>query len=217
MAYEAHRSIGDTEHWEFAGSPGYVYVWRTRADAVVDHPDDARLFARAVGQAAAQNQPFAIDVRGVVVHNDHHVVDVVFTVPSAIILWNEAGARAIERSVMADTSVRARWPSLELSDSEGLYVTAPAAAIDFWRSQPVLWDSTLGSRGGPTQAFADQHGLYVGTAADEWQSLKPMVSVPGVPVPAQPPSAGSPATPLVWIIGTALVVWLASSRIWRSA
>jgi hypothetical protein len=63
---------------------------------------------------------------------------------------------------------------------------------DFWRRQPLLWDHRIGDHGGTTDAWKDQHGVWIGTAEKRQRMWEPP-AIPPLDVPPQtPPEPNGP-------------------------
>jgi hypothetical protein len=203
------RALGDTSAWwrSYASLSG-VYLWRAQVEGMVlVSPDDALAVVAAVGRAP--NNP--LDVRGIALRVSEAgtgQVDVVQTArefsanTNLLMLWPDADE--VAAAVSSDPAVKGRFPSLVLRQPEWLELTGPADAVDFWRSSPVLWDRLLGSGklGGPTQAFSNRDGIYIGQADDgtnlrTWTGGKP-------PTPPNGGGHGSLGTTLLWVGGAAL-------------
>jgi hypothetical protein len=183
----AYRGLGDTaDWWRTYASPSEVYVWRVKVTGFgLASPDDPLALLRA----ASRSPNLLLDARGVCVSVDSEgsgTLDVVFTIreyalnANILALWPDA--EDVAAAVLADDSAQARFPKLGLAEPEWLQLTGPAASVDFWRSAPILWDRQLGPswQGGPTQAFADRDGVYIGAAdagpgLTAWKTGKPPV------------------------------------------
>lgn len=220
MTCGCQGAIGDTSGWwRTYASPSDVYVWRVGVTGLVaSAPDDAL----AVLRAASRSPNLLLDARGICLSVNAEGsgrVDVVFTIreyamnTNVLALWpNAAEVAAI---VLADDATRARSPKLALSEPEWLQLTAPPASVDFWKAAPVLWDRMLGPnwQGGPTQAFANRDGVYIGVS-DEGPGLKPWTTgkKPGLgPGDKKNGGGGSSWVPLVGV-GLLLGILLFTSR-----
>jgi len=191
VSYAALRALADVDAWDHVWAhslgTGDVFVLRLRATGVtLRDPSDALLFARAAGQG----QNLALDVRGVAVWRtpemaaDETMVDIVMTT-SALrvgVLWAD-DADAMAKKVAGDATLRRAFPKLLISSAVFGQLTAPAEAIDHWRSQPLLWDHALPgpqNLGGPTDAMSAPADYNVvqgkaddGARAVPWKSGKP--------------------------------------------
>ena len=207
-------ALGDTGDWYgLYARPEEAYVWRAQiVGADIRDPEDALAVLAAFGKA----QKLHLNVQGICVQKqqDSTIVDVVLTtaslkvyaVAAPVPMFTAQNASEIAASMLGDRSLRERFPQLSVRAADLLQITAPPAAIDFWRSHPTLWDPSLGQtgQGGPTQAFANLTGAYLG-AADDGPGLKPWkVDKPGLG-PDQ--DKDSDAT-VFWVIGGLALAWL---------
>ena len=202
--------LGDTSAWwRSYASPSGVYLWRAQVEGMVlVSPDDALAVVAAVGRV----QNSLLDVRGIALRVSESGVGQVDVVQTSrdfatntnlLMLWPDADE--VAQAVVADPSVKGRFPSLVLRQPEWLELTGPADAVDFWRSSPILWDRLLGSGklGGPTQAFSNRDGIYIGQA-DDGTGLRSWSG--GKPGPAPNGGGGkSTTTILLWVGGAAIV------------
>jgi LPXTG-motif cell wall-anchored protein len=204
------RGIGETSAWwNTVAVPSSVYLWRVQVEGMAfQSPDDALAVVAAVGRAPNS----LLDVRGIALRVSEAGIgqlDVVQTSrelatnTNLLMLWPDA--RGVAEAVVGDPSVKGRFPQLVLRQPEWLELAGPADAIDFWRSAPVLWDRFLGSgrMGGPTAAFSNREGVYVGQA-DDGTMLRSWSSggKPGLG-PSQD-DGSSTTTILLWVGGAAL-------------
>lgn len=227
MSYTlAYQSFGDTTAWHGAvANTDEVYVWRAGlSGADITSADDLAAIVRAAGLAKGSLETlgvspnFGLDLRGAVVADGSGHIDIVGTSPSWKLFVGSPNASRLGDAILADPSVRQRYPSLAFSDPQWLQLTGPPGAVDFWRSRSVLWDHNLS---GPTAAFTARQNLFVGTADDGTGLHLLGGGAPGpgpgpLPDPGVLPAAAGGAMPALWIIGTVAVVWLAASKLWRS-
>jgi hypothetical protein len=207
-------ALGDTGDWYgLYARPEEAYVWRAQlVGADIRDPEDALAVLASFGQT----QNLKLNVQGICIQKqqDGAVVDVVLTTTSLKVyvisapvpMFTAQSAEEIATGMLGDRSLRERFPQLSIRTAELLQITAPPAAIDFWRSHATLWDPSLGQtgQGGPTQAFANLTGAYLG-AADDGPGLKPWkVAKPGLG-PDQ--DKDSDAT-VFWVIGGLALAWL---------
>lgn len=221
MSYtNTHRSLGDTTSWSTPwANTGDVYVWRAGvAGASIATPDDLAAVVRAAGMAkggAVTPAPnHGLDIRGAAVTPGGKDVDVVMTAASWTPYVVDLTAQKLADAILADPSLRQRFPSLAFNDPKWLQLVGPPGAVDFWRSRSVLWDHNAG----PTQAFTALQNLFTGTA-DDGTSLHNLAPTPvpePTPVPGAEPSGAGGASPVLWIFGTIAVTWLAARKLWRS-
>lgn len=164
-------AFGTTESWlGVVATTNEVYVLRLAVvGAELKAPTDALLFVRAAGRAVASKME--LDVRGVAVKpsDTGTTVDVVLTSPKGGVSIVVPSDAALAEAVAADPELRGRFPKL-LVKAVLLQLTGPLAAVDHWRSQPILWDQHLGSggHGGPTDTFAEpaEFSIVKGSADD---------------------------------------------------
>ena len=206
------RGFGETSGWwRAAASPSGVYVWRGQIEGMVlQSPDDALAVVAAVGRTGN----LILDLRGIALRVSEAgigQVDVIGTSreiatnTNLLMLWPDE--RDVAQSIVGDPAVKGRFPQLVIRQPEWLELIGPADAVDFWRSHPVVWDRSLGSGslGGPTQAFSNRQGIYIGQA-DDGTGLK---SWSGGTRPDLGPSnggGGSVGTTLLWVGGAAVAV-----------
>jgi hypothetical protein len=204
----ARRPLGDTGDWyRVYARPDEAYLWRARlVMAELRDPSDALAVLAAFGRA----QNLDLNVQGICVKqmDAGTQVDVVLTTPTTQIYTPlvDDDAESLAIGVMSDASLRQRFPSLAVRSPELLQITGPPDAIDFWRSHATVWDPSLGQtgHGGPTQAFANLSGAYLG-AADEGPRLKPWkVDRPGL----EPDQDNKTDATVFWVIGGIALAWL---------
>jgi len=160
------------------------------------------------GAAQAPTNP--LNIRGICVNpsGSGQTVDIIFTIQSWMtnpdptgLLYHWPTAKDIAAAIAADPGVIARFRGLSMNGYAWLQLTGPASAVDFWRAQPILWDRNLGDGkiGGPTQAFADRSGAYIG-AADDGISLQGMPGSGKLPIGPGNEKSSSGTTAL-WVLG----------------
>jgi hypothetical protein len=216
---EAHASaarlpfdgLGDVSVWNYPAlhvlTASGVYVVRLKCTGLPLADGGALLlFVRAVG--LAQNMGF--DVRGAAAWQDPGAdattwwIDVICTVTSWKMPSSTTDSAAqIADSVGRDPTLRASFPNLSIDPSASLWgeLTGPPQSVDFWKSQPILWDHTLpgpkcaalfGGCGGPTNTFAapPASSIVKGKADDGAMAIPFAVTAP-VPVVTPGASSGS--------------------------
>ncbi len=183
MSYVGYCALGTVDVWEYVWAlhnlrDTDVMVLRLRVtNARLSDPSDALLFVRAAGQG----QNWGMDVRGVAVSavagSDDKQVDIVFTKGDAgllgfgPIIGIHDDAAAMGKQIASDEALRQVSPNLVVASAQIGVLTAPADAVDHWRSQPIAWDHLLSGpkgRGGPTDTFAQpaEYTVVKGTADD---------------------------------------------------
>ena len=212
-------ALGETSSWwQLSAGSEEIFVWRCQfSGASIATADDAL----AIVHGAAQAKHNQLDIRGITVapSGSGLSVDIIFNTkqwlanPQAIYAW--PSAKEVAAAIAADPGVIARFPQFTMNGFAWLQLTGPASAIDFWRAQAIIWDRQLGDQsiGGPTQAFADRVGAYIGKA-DDGSSLQPLPGSGKVPIGPQPNGKSSTTTAL-WVLGglgAIAAVWYFSSR-----
>jgi hypothetical protein len=166
--------LGDVSAWNYPTfhtlDANEVYVVRLKCTGLpLSDGKDLLLFVRALGIT----QTLGFDIRGAAAWQDVGAdqnswwIDLVATVPGwegnpIPLLGNDAAS--IAAKIQNDPTLRQAFPSLQIDQSASLWgeLTGPAQSIDFWKSQPLLWDHTLpgpkcvaliGGCGGPTNTF----------------------------------------------------------------
>ena len=169
-------SFGDVSAWNYPTfhtlDANEIYVVRLKCTGLPLADGGALLlFVRALGV----NQTLGFDIRGAAAWQDPGApstswwIDIVCTVSGwegnpIPFLGNDAAS--IAAKIQNDPTLRQSFPSLQIDQSASLWgeLTGPAQAIDFWKSQPLLWDHNLpgpkcvavvGGCGGPTNTFAN--------------------------------------------------------------
>jgi hypothetical protein len=167
--------LGDVSAWNYPAfhtlDASEVYVVRLKCSGLpLSAGQDLLLFVRALGV----NQTLGFDIRGAAAWQDPGAasdawwIDLVATVPAwegnpIPFLGNDAAS--IASKIQNDPTLRQTFPNLQIDQAASLWgeLTGPAQSIDFWKSQPLLWDHTLpgpkcvaliGGCGGPTNTFA---------------------------------------------------------------
>lgn len=204
--------FGDLSPWNYPVfhtlDASEVYVVRLRVTgAALSDGKDLLLFVKALGVA----QTLGFDIRGVTAWQDpgddpsSWWVDVVCTVSGwegnpIPFLGNDAGS--IAQKIQNDSGLRAAFPSLQVDSARSLWgeLTGPAGSIDFWKSQPLLWDHTLpgpkcgaliGGCGGPTNTWATPpSGSVVHGKADDGPMAQPWLVSGQVPIVTDDTSKG---------------------------
>ena len=206
MSLVGFGGLGDTSAWyRLYARPDEVYLFRARVTgAELSHPDDALALLAAVGRASDLN----LNVQGIAIEKTPGGATIDVPMTTAVVrayaplIYEDAPGIAM--GMLSDPRLRERFPKLAVAAPELLQVTGPPAAIDFWRSHATLWDPTLGQsgQGGPTAAFAERAGVYLG-AADG--ALKPWtVKRPGLgPTPSQEDKHTA-----LWVMGGLVLAWL---------
>jgi len=202
--------LGDTsDWWRLIAKTSEVYLWRAKltGDAPRE-PQDALAILAAVMRAADAG----LDARGVCVYATEgggYTIDVVMTIRSFNIRSTITGwsAEDIAQAVVSDGGVRAAMPGIKVEEPEWLELTGPPQSLDFWLAHAIVWDYALGpSGGGPTQAFADVHGVYT-SPSDEGPNAKPWKPTPS---PLGPNGSGGKNAKsneaVVWAAGIGLAV-----------
>lgn len=210
------NSFGDTTPWgesiwdvRVVASPREVFLWRAKLSGVtLDAPQQALLFVQAIGRKLS-----TFDIRGITVSGEggELSVDVVYTSPDYMSPppwkwppgWDTASD--ISEFVTSDSDVRAAFPSLQVVTANLLELSGPPAAIDFWLSRAILWDSGVG----PMQAFVDRQNVYKGIA-DDGPNAKPWKNESSLVEPQDLLGGKSGVSGLVLVAGVAAVAWLGS-------
>lgn len=185
MSYAVARSgVGEFSEWAYASifhtlDTNEVYVLRLEVAGVrLRDGADLLVFARAGGQ----DQNWGLDVRAVgawksdamSAADDVWMIDIVMTSSldgKVVPLMNDSGEE-MGKQIAADPEVTSVFPHVVVRSSKLGELVGPAAAIDTWRSQPLLWDHALSGkrplRGGPTVTFAAPAdlSLFKGKADD---------------------------------------------------
>jgi len=171
--------LGDTSSWwRLYARETEVYLWRAKLSGDLPKaPEDALVLLAAVMRGAKSG----LDARGVCFYATEgggYALDVVMTIRAfgyreTFFGWD---ADAVAQAVMADGSVRAAMPNLQIEEPEWLELEGPKQALDFWLSHTVVWDNALApdAGGAPTQAFANVDGVYkapadAGLNAPRWK------------------------------------------------
>lgn len=208
--------LGDTSKYDgWWSADDEVYVLRFLAtDAPIANPHQALAFVRAAGKALQYGPDFF--AVGIVLNpvsgplelgkSSGWWVDVVFTagggigVKARILASCKSGDFCVGDGMIErmgkNKKLRGLFPQLKLSDATWVYVTSPQSAINFWLIQPPLWQPDLSggsedeyNKGGPTQAYMDSRGVWLGKADDRQKELQPTVVPPiDPPGPSEPPS-----------------------------
>lgn len=223
VASALHREpFGDTAPWSrWLASPEEVYVWRAQiAGAKLTQPADALMMLRAV--AAAQD--LSLDAKAVavgpgssfdIVTGPGGRIDIIMAADSTIPYVSTTDAEELAAALLADPTVRTRYPQLSVSAPAWLQLTGPPAAVDFWRSRPTLWDDKVG----PLDAFAKQQGVYRGTADDgpaaaQWApSGQPPLGPPPPPQPKPDTDLDGGALPQLALAATVAVAVFAAATL----
>lgn len=206
MSYE---SVGELESWwGLSESSAEVYVYRFEAsgipigtDGAPADPIDLLDFASVVGR----NQLRSLDIRGVGVMKvngqplDQWTIDVVATGSFTGAILPQPFEPNMNAALQDDAGVRARYPNIKILNGSWYEMSSPQASVDFWRSQPVVWDHLLtsgqGGRGGPTSSFARPaaYSIFYGSSdlGGNVKSLQPKE----VPLGSKPSSDGGIALP----------------------
>jgi hypothetical protein len=213
-----------------AGIP-YIYLWNARVtgiehDRVGPLREMVKAFGRAVSDQTAYLDPNLFNIKAIIVspfacpEETSGCAQITFIVTLSSLSFKKPpiiGGRVIESAEsMGDRwighlqqvgIVNARYSEagwFQYSDK-----LANKLIVDHWRSQPDIWDMTLGDKGGATQALAWGMGLFKAAGPQGiWgeygsQNLtsypisKPVIEPPDIPPPAE------------WILSPGLP-WLAA-------
>lgn len=218
MSYAHCSALGELSVWSWMGlshtlDSNEVYVLRLQVAGVpLREPADLLVFARAAGQ----DQELLLDVRAVGawkqpgMTDDQWAIDVVMTFAEnhvVVPLFTDDGAQMGKR-IGADPDFVLAFPKGQVVNGAFGELTAPADALDAWRSQPLLWDHSLPgarSHGGPTTTFASpvDLSLFKGKADDGRRAVTWNVTKPGL-VAQNTPSGNSTAL----VVGAAIALGL---------
>ncbi len=224
----SYCAFGETSSWwRVYASASEVYVWRATFKGLrIETADDLHPFVKAFGRA----QNMSLDVRGVCaqpVSGDSYIVDVVYTAritaPTPIIGADDADD--VLEIVKEDVDFSKRYTSIQVDNPQWLQLVGPKNSLDFWLSQPVLWDANLGTRswgrgGGPTSSWTDMKGLFLGSSefVDGLKPLSPKLgggfSPPGLNQDSNNKNIGLTVVALAAIVGGA---WFIGNSVSKGA
>lgn len=180
-----------------------VYVFRMHLTGIappIETAAQALKFVKAFGQVHRQKD---MDVNGVAVEdkgNGNYTIEVVYTTtdsgPTGCrfgVCWTEG---TLAEKIIEQPELKAEWPSIGVTGGYRRELVKPLAAVDFWRSSPVLWShvfESAGGFGGPTQSYGSQQGAWTGSASHRQARFVP----PDIPPvgPVVPPPPGPPVVP----------------------
>lgn len=200
------NAFGDTSTWlGIIASKTEVYVFRAvAANLNPKSPLDLLEIVRALGQAPSFQT--TIDIRAIAMWQDggDQGIDVIFTTPSGGLAFIVPSAMGFADSIVGDAGVQKVLPGLTLATPQLLVLTGPQDAITHWRSQPLLWDSSLPgptNHGGPTDTYSSpaEYSIVLGRA-DDGARTKPWIVGKQMP---SPPGKGS--NTLLWLVGIGVV------------
>lgn len=211
------RALGETE--SFVGcslQTDDVILWRAVAKGMPSPPSVRDLLL--LGKAAAKASEYFMNLRGIAVRplsGSQHAIDVVMTgkypiplhpacgpggVIGTLVGAPESGAELGEQ-VVADPEVRAAMPKLELSQMRYELLVGPPAAVDAWLAHGLLYESGVG----PTDAYAEGKGVYVGSA-DQAPAIDAYSPTP-------PPEIGKQGADDAGQISVSDVLWVGAAAV----
>lgn len=212
-----YQSLSGIEPWgRSTAETDEVYLWRSRfLGANIRTQADMQAIAAAVGK----NPNLGFDLRGIAVEStgpgNEYTVDAAYTtkVPRVFTIDPTIDtAEDIARKVQVELTDR--FPGIQVSGAHFDEINdddPKHPALDFWRSQPVLYDAQFLGSIVPTDAFARFEGLFQGKAEDGIGLKKWPKEQPG-PGPGPGPNgngSGSGSSAWIWwLAGTGVAMWL---------
>ncbi len=163
------------------------------------------------------------DIRGVVIDDQaagRVVLDVVVTFGGGWLsedVFKKAGS--IVDELRSDEKLRALFPHMAIVDAPNFYEPHEGHSAwfelsgedtkkerEFWLRQPLLWDHRIGERGGTTEAFRLQHGVWYGDV-EKRQRVWPPPVIPPLDAPDKPGEEPGAPDAKLWLglAGIALV------------
>lgn len=215
----SYVGVGAVEPWgRNAAEQDEVYLWRaTLTGANIRTQVDVKALADSGAKAATG---LGLDLRGVTVskRDDAHAdVDLVFTSKETLIYPPGTTPSAADVGTRMKAALSAQFPRLTISNARWEQITDAApkhAALDFWLSHYILWDTPAGSipmlaESKPTHASALFKGLYQGRAEDGIKLKKWPKDEPFTPGGGGSGSGLNKDDTIWWVLGFGALAWIA--------
>lgn len=208
--------FGELEDYDGTGpSDSAVYVLRLLLTGVgFDRLSSPLEWVAAVGRSFGSGKLWGYgtipyDIRGVVIDDQGRgelTLDVIVTFSGGWFteeVFKKAGA--IVEELSKDERLLSLFPNMWIVGAPNFYEPHEGHSAwfelvgedvkketEFWSRQPLLWDHRIGDRGGTTEAWKRQQGVWIGTAEKRQRVWEPPAIPPLDVPPALPGEPGEP-------------------------